>query len=108
MSDLQPLFHVLGPLTAFGLVGVLALVLRWAFGGSRRTSLVERRPRKGLSSEYGLLVAVSSPGSVIEAELQRRLLEDAGIRTTLVTTVEGPRLMVFPEHERIARALLKH
>jgi hypothetical protein len=106
VSDFQSLFHVLGPLTAFGLVGVLALVLRWAFGG-RRTSLVERKAKQGHSNEYGLLVAVSAPGTLIEAEMQRLRLEESGIRTTLVTTVEGPRLMVFPEHERVARALLR-
>jgi len=106
VSDVQSLFHVLGPLTAFGLVGVLALVLRWAFS-SRRTSLVERRPKQGSSSEYGLLVAVSTPGSVVEAQMQRLRLEESGIRTTLVTTAEGPRLMVFPENERIARAVLE-
>ena len=106
MSDIQSLFHVLGPLTAFGIVGVLALVLRWAFSG-RRTSVVERKPMRGHTDEYGLLVPVSSPGSVIEAELQRLRLEESGIRTTLVTTVDGPRLMVFPEHEPIARAVLR-
>jgi hypothetical protein len=106
VSDVQSLFHVLGPLTAFGVVGVLALVLRWAFGG-RPTSLVERKVRQGRSNEYGLLVAVSAPGTLIEAEMQRLRLEESGIRTTLVTTVEGPRLMVFPEHERVARALLR-
>lgn len=105
MSDVEALFHILGPLTAFAVVGVLALVLRWAYGGSR-TSLVERRPTPGGSSEYGLLVPISAPASVIESEMQRLRLEEAGIRATLVTTTDGARIMVFPEDERTARALL--
>ncbi|MDQ1626034.1 MAG: hypothetical protein QOJ49_1532 [Actinomycetota bacterium] len=97
--------YLLGPLTAFGVVGVLVLLLRWAFGG-RRVSLVERRPATGAAGEYGLLVPVAAPGSFIEGELLRRRLEDAGIRATLVPTAEGPRVMVFPDTERVARALL--
>ncbi len=104
MSTADALFRFLGPLAALPVVAVLALLLRWAYG--RGGSLVERKPRVGRSSDYGLLVPVSAPGSVIEAELQRRRLEDSGIRATLVTTADGPRIMVFPEHERIARALL--
>ena len=97
--------YLLGPLTAFAVVGVLMLLLRWAFGG-RSTSLVERRPATGSSSEYGLLVPVAAPGTFVEGELLRRRLEEAGLRATLVPTAEGPRVMVFPEHERVARALL--
>ena len=87
-------------------VGVLVLLLRWAYSGSGRSSLVERHPRTGHSNEYGLLVAVSAPGTYIEAEVLRRRLEDGGIRATLVTTTDGPRLMVFSEHESVARQLL--
>lgn len=105
MSTLEALSRILGPLAGFAVVGVLMLLLRWTYGG-RRQSLVERRARIGASGNYGLLVAVSAPASLIEAELQRRQLEDAGIRANVVTTSEGARLMVFPEDERIARALL--
>ena len=86
-------------------VGVLALLLRWAF--SHGSSVVERRPRPGHEDEYGALVPVASPGSVIEAELLRRKLVDAGIRATLARTVDGPRVLVFPEEARTARALLR-
>ena len=106
MSTADSLLRIFGPVAGgFGVVAVLALILRWAFSG-RRTSLVERKPATGSSKDYGLLVAVSSPGSVVEAELQRLRLEDSGIRATLVTTTDGPKVMVFPEHEKIARAVL--
>ncbi|MGH8968975.1 MAG: hypothetical protein ACRDV1_03400 [Actinomycetes bacterium] len=93
------------PLLAFLVVGVLAVVLRWGFGGERR-SLVERRPRVGRSGDYGLLTAIASPGTFVEGELLRRTLDDAGIRATLVPTGDGPRLMVFPDDEAAARRLL--
>jgi hypothetical protein len=47
--------------------------------------------------EYGLLVPVASPGSYIEGEVMRRTLEDAGIRATLTQTLDGPRVMVWPQ-----------
>jgi hypothetical protein len=94
-----------GPGIALLVVGLFALLLRWAF--SHGSSVVERRPRAGHEDEYGALVPVASPGSVIEAELLRRKLVDAGIRATLARTVDGPRILVFPEEARTARALLR-
>ena len=93
-----------GQLMAFAVVGVLALLLRWAFGRGR--SLVERPPRAGRTGDYGLLVAVASPGSYVEGELLRQTLLAAGVRATLATTTEGPRLMVFRGDERRARQVL--
>jgi hypothetical protein len=92
-------------LVALVMVGVLMLLLRWAFGGRSR-SLVERRARTGHEDEYGLLVAISSPGTYIEGELARQRLEAAGIKASLVTTSDGPRLMVFPDDEAAARRVL--
>ena len=86
-------------------VGVLALLLRWAFGGRSR-SLVERRPRRGHEDEYGLMVAVAAPGTFVEGELARQRLRDAGIRASLVTTSDGPRLMVLEPDEARARQVL--
>lgn len=88
------------------IVGVLALLLRWAFSG-RRTSLVERRPGVGDPAEYGLLVPVAAPGNFVDGEIARRRLQDAGLRASLVATSDGPRVMVFPEDEKTARALLR-
>ena len=94
-----------GQLIAFAAVGVLALILRWAYSGSGR-SLVERIARPGAEDEYGLLVSIASPGTYIEGELLRQRLTDAGFRATLATTTEGPRLMVFRRDEREARRVL--
>jgi hypothetical protein len=93
------------PGIALIVVGVLALLLRWTF--SHGSSVVERRPRAGHEDEYGALVPVASPGSVIEAEMLRLKLIDAGIRATLARTIDGPRILVFPEEARTARALLR-
>lgn len=87
------------------MVGVLTLLVRWAFGGRSR-SLVERRAIPGREDEYGLLISIASPGTYIEGEVSRQRLEAAGIRASLVSTAQGPRLMVFPEDEPAARRLL--
>jgi hypothetical protein len=94
-------------LTSVVALGVLILLLRWAYGTERRSSsLVERPAKAGHVSDYGLLVSIAAPGNYIEGELTCRRLEDAGIRATLVTTADGPRVMVFRENETRARRLL--
>jgi hypothetical protein len=95
---------LVGPLIAFAAVGILVLVLRWAF--AHGSSVVARQPRAGQVDEYGLLVPVATPPSYIEAEIVRRTLEDVGIRATLAQTLAGPRLMVFPEDLERARAVV--
>ena len=95
---------LLGPFVALLVVGALSLILRWAF--SRGHSVVARPGRPGAEDEYGLLVAIASPPTYIEGEMARRRLEDAGVRATLAETVQGPRLMVFPQDESRARKLL--
>lgn len=92
-------------MTSVAVVGVLALLLRWAYGGRKR-SLVERRPSAGGTDNYGLMVSIASPGTFIEGEVSRQRLASAGIRAQLVTTTEGPRLMVLREQESAARRLL--
>lgn len=96
--------YLFGPVAAFGLLGVIVLLLRWTF--SRGHSLVERRAVPGPESSYGLLVAIASPGSYVEGELLRHRLTDAGLRATLAQTSDGPRLMVFRRDEAAARRLL--
>jgi hypothetical protein len=93
-----------GPVVAFSAVGLLILLLRWAF--SRGHSLIAAPARPGTADSYGLLVAVASPPSFIEGEIMRRSLEDSGIKTNLASTLDGPRLMVFPRDEERARAVL--
>jgi hypothetical protein len=95
-------------LTSFGgffAVGVLALILKWAF--ARGKSIVERTPRVGGENEYGALVIVASPSNHIEGEILRLKLVDAQIKATLTQTKDGPRLFVFARDEKIARVILK-
>jgi hypothetical protein len=105
MGDTGPVPAWSALLTSLLVVGVLALILRWAFGGGSR-SLVARRPTPGSAEEYGLMVAVAAPGTFVEGEVDRQRLEEAGIRAQLVTTTDGPRLMVLEEDEATARRLL--
>lgn len=93
-------------LIVVGVLGLLILLLRWAYGSGQRSSLIERRPAVGHTDEYGLLVAIAAPGNYIEGEIACQRLEEAQIKATLVTTADGPRVMVFREDEALARRLL--
>ncbi len=104
MSSWGSYSYLFGPLASFGVVGLLVLLLRWAF--ARGGSLVERRPAPGRADDYGLLVPVAAPATYVEAELARLKLADAGLRVNLARTVDGPRVMVFREDEAQARRLL--
>ena len=95
---------LVGPLIAFAGLGILVLLLRWTFRSG--VSVVAKRPKPGTDDEYGLLVTVASPGTYVEGEILRRTLEDAKIRATLTHTLSGPRVMVFPDDEAQARAVL--
>lgn len=101
-GDLSFLF---APLMAFVAVGVLVLLLRWAFTPGR--SLVARRPRVGSSTEYGLLVPVASPPTVVQAEILRRHLLSRGIRATLAPASDGPVVLVWPRDAAVAREILR-
>lgn len=96
--------YAVGPIMAFAFLGVLILLLRWAF--RRGVSVVAAPPRQGTASDYGLLVSVATPPSYVEGEMIRRSLEDAGIKATLAQTLDGPRVMVWPGDEIRARAQL--
>ena len=104
MPSWQSYSFVFGPAMSFLVVGVLALLLRWAFGHSK--SLVDRPARPGRPSDYGLLVAVAASNTYLQGEVLRRTLDDAGVRATLATTTDGPRLMVFASDEAKARRVL--
>ena len=95
-------------LSSFGgffAVGILALILKWAF--ARGKSVIERTPKIGGEDEYGSLVVVASPNNHIEGEILRLKLVDSKIKATLTQTKDGPRLFVFASDEKIARAILK-
>lgn len=104
MPGLNSYSYIFGPVMAFLVLGAFILILRWAF--RRGTSVVAAPARTGSSHEYGMLVAVAAPGDYVRGELLRRTLEDAGIRANLASTLDGPRVMVWPKDETRARALL--
>ncbi len=95
---------LVGPLIAFGVVGVLVLLLRWTF--RRGSSVVARPARAGAEDDYGLMVAVASPANYVEGEILRRTLESASIRALLTQTLDGPRVMVWPHDEHRAREVV--
>jgi hypothetical protein len=99
------LAYVAEPLVALLVVGLLVLLLRWTF--RRGHSLVAAPPRAGGERDYGMLEPVASPATFVEAEFLRALLEDHGVRATLAPTTDGPRVLVFAEEARAARAVLK-
>lgn len=94
---------LLGPLIALGLVGMLALILRWSM---RPGSLIANPAKPGAPDAYGMFVPVSSPPDEATARQQRRRLEAAGIRSTVAVTVDGPRVFVFPDQLDAARRVL--
>lgn len=92
-------------LIALAAVAWLTVLLRWSFGRGR--SLVARPPAAGRPWEYGLLVSVAAPADYDEAEAMRARLAAGGVRSTLTITEDGPRVFVFADDERRARALLR-
>jgi len=95
-----------GPIVALCGIGLLMLLLRWAFGGPRQ-SVVERPPISGSPDQYGLLDAVASPDTYIEAEILRQQLEAVQIKATVALTNDGPRVMVWPEDRDRAHTALR-
>lgn len=96
--------YVFAPLVAFAAVGVLALLLRWAFGHG--TSVVAIPVRPGRPDDYGLLVPVAAPADDAAGEALRRRLSEHGVRVTLARTRDGTRVLVFPDDADLARRLL--
>ena len=96
--------YIVGPILAFGTLGLLILLLRWTF--RRGVSVVAAPARPGTEDQYGLLVPVATPATYIEGEVLRRTLEDAGIRANLASTLNGPRVMVWPVDLERARDVL--
>ncbi len=106
MPAWQSYSYFFGPLVAIAGIGVLVLILRWS--SRRGSSVVAPAPTPSAETDYGLLVVVSRPESYIEGEIQRRTLEDAGVKATLAQTLDGPRVMVWPADESKARSLIGH
>jgi len=91
-------------LSGFFIVGVLALILRWAY--SSNNSLVERDKKIGSDDQYGLLKVAASPTNHIEGEMLRQKLLSVGIKATLSQTNTGPKILVFEKDLKIAKATL--
>jgi len=85
-------------------VGLLAIILRWAYSSSN--SLIEKDKKIGSEDEYGLLKVAASPKNHIEGEMLRQKLISVGIKETLSQTNTGPKILVFEEDLKIARATL--
>lgn len=96
--------YLFGPLMALFIMAVVVLLLKWAFG--RGQSLVADEPTPGGTEEYGLMVPVAGAEDYIRAEMQKRMLNDHGIKVNLVRTTDGPRLMVWrKDHDRALELL---
>jgi hypothetical protein len=87
--------YVFGPLAVALLMLILIALLKWTF--RRGTSLVEKPIKSSTSDNYGALVKVAKPVSFIDGEMFKQQLADAGIKSTLALTVDGPELMVWPK-----------
>ncbi|GAA0633110.1 hypothetical protein GCM10009547_41300 [Sporichthya brevicatena] len=86
-------------------LGVLVLVLRWAFS-PRPTSLLARRPRTGSEHDYGLMTPLAAPQDAAEGAQISSLLARSGIRSRVVETHDGLRVMVWNDDLQRARELL--
>lgn len=91
-------------LSGFLIVGVMALILKWAFSNNK--SVVERAKKIGDEDEYGLLKVAASPKNHIEGEMLRQKLLSVGIKSTLSQTKTGPKILVFEKDLKIAKATL--
>ena len=97
--------YIFGPIVALMGIGMMVLVLRWAY--SRGSSVVAVPGKSGPSDSYGLLVCVASPSNYAEGEMIRRTLEHGGSKANLAQTTDGPKIMVWPIDETKAAAILR-
>ena len=86
-----------GPVIALGVVGLLALFLRWAFASNASTKPVRREE---------LLTPVATLTRRESALALRAVLSDAGIRSTIrEPAAHRADVLVFPEDLERARTL---
>ena len=90
--------------SGFLVVGVMAVILKWAFSGNK--SVIEKDKRIGHEDEYGLLIVAHSHKNHIEGEMLRQKLIAVAIKATLSQTKAGPKLLVFEKDLQIAKATL--
>ncbi len=97
--------YLVGPTAAFVVVGLLALLLRWSF--ARGSSLVAPPAQPSTPDDYGLLVSVATVDDPAIAESLATQLERLGIRSTVVETSNGLRVMVFRVDQQAATAAVR-
>jgi hypothetical protein len=105
MNSWGSLSFLFGPLVAFLGLGVMILILRWAYS-NKKVSLIQRPVKPSDPSDYGILVPIAYPNNYAEGEILKRKLHQASIKATLTFTIDGPRILVWPKDEKIARQIL--
>jgi len=99
--DAGTLHPLVGPFVAMLAVGVLALVLRWAYGTQRPV------PPDAATADHGLLEPVVAAVPIAEARQLSAVLSGAGIRSTVAIERAGTaRVLVFPNDVDRARELV--
>jgi hypothetical protein len=97
-------WYLAGPVIAFAVVGVLAMVLRWALG----RDAVRHEPSPILD-DYGLLRVAALADRLDTATGVRSALAQAGIRSTVAVGMDGLiKVLVFPDDAARARQILDH
>lgn len=93
------LHYLVGPATAFVVLALLALFMRWAFGTDSGRAAPSR-------ADDGLLTRVATLSQRESALALRAVLSDAGIRSTLrFPAAHRADVLVFPEDADRARML---
>ncbi|MBB4963591.1 hypothetical protein [Saccharothrix violaceirubra] len=82
-------------------LGLLALVLRWAFGSDRRGV------PDHTGTDFGLLTEVAVVPTPEAAQVLASRLRRSRIRVTVVNRDHGHRLLVFPADAAEARLVLR-
>lgn len=83
----------------------MILILRWAHS-SKKVSLIARPTKPADPNDYGMLVPIAFPDNYAAGEILRIKLQEANIKATLTFTIDGPRILVWPKDENIARQIL--
>lgn len=106
MNSWGSLSFLFGPALAFLGIGLMIIILRWAHS-SKKVSLIERPSPPADPEQYGMLVPIAFPNNYADGEILRKKLIDSNIKATLTFTIDGPRILVWPEDENLARQIIK-